>query len=76
MVELQMEYQELCSNVGGLAILLVVLDDYWGCDREVGSVHAKLTWSQIVRYVVADAPGIFGVALITCFVISDQVCFH
>ena len=76
MVELQMEFQEFCCNVGGLAILLVILDDYWGCSREVGSVHVNLTWGRIVRYIVSDALGIFGVALIACFVISDHVCFH
>ena len=64
MVELQMEFQDLCCNAGGLAILLVILDDYWGCVREVGSVHVKLTWGQIIRYIAADALGIFGVALV------------
>ena len=76
MVELQKEFQEFCCNVGGLAILLVILDDYWGCSREVRSVHVKLTWGWIVRYTVADALGIFGVALISCLVISDHVCFY
>ena len=73
MVELQMEFQEFCCNVGRLAILLVILDNYWGCAREVGSVHVKLAWGWIVRYIVADALGIFGVALIACFVISDPM---
>ena len=76
MVELQMEFQEFCCNVGGLEILLIILDDYWGCAREVGSIHVKLTWGRIIRYIVADALGIFGVALVACFVISDNVCFH
>ena len=64
MVELQIEFQEFCCNVGGLAILLVILDDYWVCAREVGSVHVKLTWGRIKSYVVSDALGIFGVALV------------
>ena len=76
MVELQMEFQEFCRNIGGLAILLVILDEYWGCASEVGSFHVKPTWGWIVRYVVADALSIFGVALIACFVIYDHVCFH
>ena len=76
MVELHMELQEFCCNVGGLAVPLVILDDYLGCAREVGSVHVKLTWGRILRYVVVDALGIFGVALIACFVISDHVFFH
>ena len=71
-----MEFQEFCCNIGGLAILLVILDDYWGCAGEVGSVHVELAWVRIVRYIVVDALGIFGVALIACFVISNHVCFH
>ena len=71
-----MEFQEFFRNIGGLAILLVILDDYWGCAGEVGSVHVKLTRGRIVRYTVADALGIFGVALISCLFISDHVCFH
>ena len=47
MVELQMEFQELWCNVGGLVILLVILDDYWGCSREVGIVHVKLAWGIV-----------------------------
>ena len=76
MVELHKEFQEFCCNVGGLAVLLVILDDYWGCAREVGIVNVKLTWGRIVRYIVINGLGIFVVALISCFVISDHICFH
>ena len=76
MVELQMECQKFCCNVGGLAILLFILDYYWGCAMEVRSVHVRIVWGRIVRYIVADALGIFSVALIACFVISDHVCFQ
>ena len=76
MVELQMEFKEFSCNLGGLAILLVILDNYWGCAREVGSIHVKLTWGQIIKYVVADALGIFGVALVASFIINDPVCVH
>ena len=68
-----MEFQEFSCNICGLAILLVILDDYWGCAREVWSDHVKLTWGRIIRYIVADALGIFGVALVACFVISGHV---
>ena len=76
MVEPQMEFQEFRCNISGLAILLVILDYYWVCAREVGSVHVKNTWGRIIKYIVANALGIFGVSIIACFVISDQVCFH
>ena len=76
MIEFQMEFQEFGYNIGGLAKLPVILDDDWGCAREVGSIHVKLTWDRIIRYIVADALGIFGVALVSCFVISDHICLH
>ena len=76
MVELQMEFQEFGCNIGGLAILLIILDNYWGCAREVGSIHVKLMWGRIIRYIVADDLCILGVALVACFIINDHVCFH
>ena len=76
MVELQMEFKEFSCNIGGLAILLVILDDNWGCDREVESIHVKLTWDQIKRYVVSDSLGIFGVALVASFINTDHICFY
>ena len=76
MVELQMKFQEYSCNIGGLAILLVILDDYWGCAKDIGSIHVKLTWGWIIRYIIDDALGIFGVALVACLIITDHVCVH
>ena len=76
MVELQMVFQEFGCNIGGLEILLVILDGDWGCAREVGSIHVKLTWGRIKRYVVADALGIFDVDLVASFIITEHVCVH
>ena len=79
MVELQMEFHELSCNIGGLAILLVILDDEEDCQStnvtaELLNFHLKFNHCSPRKIQVMAEQGLLPTQLSTCAIPVCSAC--